>query len=55
MGTVVVWVIVTVPALVFESLLVCKAYLRRFDLFWLEDRWDDPRPVIDIAAESDPC
>ncbi len=46
---------VNVLKFVFDSLLVCKAYFSRFALFWLDVRCDDPRPVIDIAVDRDPC
>jgi len=53
---VVVVIVVTVPAFCFESVDAWRAYLRRFARFWLEVRCEDvPRPVSDIAVESEPC
>jgi hypothetical protein len=56
-GTVVVVVIVViVPAFCFDSVDACSAYFRRFARFWFEARCEDvPRPVRDIAVDSDPC
>lgn len=53
---VVVVIVVTVPAFCFESVDAWRAYLRRFARFWFEARCEDvPRPVSDIAVESEPC
>jgi hypothetical protein len=53
---VVVVIVVIVPAFCFESVDAWRAYLRRFARFWFEVRCEDvPRPVSDIAVESEPC
>ena len=53
---VVVVIVVTVPAFCFDSVDAWRAYLRRFVRFWFEARCEDvPRPVSDIAVESEPC
>lgn len=50
-----IWVNVRAFGLAFDSLLVCNAYLSRFARFWLLERCEDPRPVIDIAVDREPC
>jgi hypothetical protein len=53
---VVVVIVVIVQAFCFESLDAWRAYLRRFARFWFEARCEDvPRPVRDIAVDSEPC
>lgn len=53
---VVVVIVVIVPAFCFASQDACRAYLRRFARFWFDARCDDvPRPVRDIAVDSEPC
>lgn len=56
-GTVVVVVtVVMVVAFCLDSFDVCSAYLTRFDLLCVVAQWTEvPRPVMDIAVDSDPC
>ena len=53
---VVVVIVVMAPAFCFESFTVCSACFSRFALFWFEARCADaPKPVRDIAVDSEPC